>query len=51
MGDMVKIGNGKQSGEIKEIKKGKALVHFGAMKTIIDLDKIVVVKKEKAPKN
>jgi DNA mismatch repair protein MutS2 len=51
LGDMVKIGNGKQSGEIKEIKKGKALVHFGAMKTIIDLDKIVVVKKEKAPKN
>ncbi len=50
VGDLAKIGSGKQSGEIMEIKKGKALVHFGAMKTIVDLDKIVVVKKEKGSK-
>lgn len=46
VGDLIKIGNGKQTGEIKEIKKGKALVHFGAMKTIVDVEKVVVVKKE-----
>lgn len=46
VGDLIKIGNGRQTGEIKEIKKGKAVVHFGAMKTIVDVDKVIVVKKE-----
>lgn len=45
VGDLIKIGDGKLSGEIIEIKKGKALVHFGAMKTIVDTDKITVTKK------
>lgn len=45
VGDVIKIGNGKQTGEIKEIKKGKALVYFGDMKTIVDVEKVVVVKK------
>ena len=51
VGDIIKIGSGKQTGEIKEIKKGKALVHFGAMKTIVDIEKVVVVKKEEKKKN
>lgn len=50
VGDLVKIGNGSQTGELVEIKKGKALIHFGGMKTIIDIEKIIVVKKEKAKK-
>jgi DNA mismatch repair protein MutS2 len=51
VGDLIKIGDGKQTGEIKEIKKGKALVHFGSMKTIVDVDKIIVVRKEKTKKD
>lgn len=51
VGDLIKIGSGKQTGEIKEIKKGKALVHFGGMKTIVDVEKIIVVKKEEKKKN
>jgi len=46
IGDLIKIGTGKQTGELVEMNKGKALIHFGAMKTIIDLDKITVVKKK-----
>jgi DNA mismatch repair protein MutS2 len=46
-GDTVKIGKGRQTGTLIEIDKNKrkGLVHFGMMKTIVDIDKIVVVLK------
>ena len=46
-GDTVKIGKGRQTGTLIEIYKNrkKGLVHFGMMKTIVDIDKIVVVVK------
>jgi len=49
LGDEVKIGKGKQSGTLMEInwQKEKGIVHFGMIKTIVDLDKIIVVKKNK----
>jgi len=46
-GDTVKIGKGRQTGTLMELDlhKGKGVVHFGMMKTIVDIDKIVVVVK------
>ena len=46
-GDMVKIGNGRQTGTVivLDLHKGKGVVHFGMMKTIVDIDRMVVVKK------
>ena len=43
IGDTIKIGNSKQSGEIISIEKNKAEVIFGSMKTFIDLEKVQVV--------
>lgn len=51
VGDLIKIGNGKQTGQIIEIEKNKAMVHFGSIKTIIDLDKVNVVKKAEQNSN
>ena len=47
-GDMIKIGNGRQTGKVivLDFNKGKGVVHFGMMKTIVDIDKMVVVKKK-----
>jgi DNA mismatch repair protein MutS2 len=46
-GDTIKIGKGRQTGTLIEIdtNKRKGLVHFGMMKTIVDIDKMVVVLK------
>lgn len=46
-GDLVKIGKGRQTGKVivLDLHKGKGVVHFGMMKTIVNIDKMVVVKK------
>lgn len=46
VGDLVKIGRGKQGGDLIAIdeKRKKATIHFGMIKTIVDLDQVVVIK-------